>query len=127
MIEGDEGEVVPPDGVPRGETLLSNQYMLVEGRPQTKSLPSRGVEGRQGVEGGQRVEGRQSGKDPGGPPSARNEPAPLPITTSVGGVAIEVSSPAVIKSLSLQEPIRPVTPQSFRPHSSANVRSCKGV
>lgn len=41
MIEGDEGEVVVPDGTPRGETLLVKAYL--EGL-QTKSLSNEEVD-----------------------------------------------------------------------------------
>ena len=145
MIEGDEGEVVNPDkSVLRGEELLLKVYSVE--RPQTRSLSGKSTGGgptaipapsvvspqqppaasasqKTGSGTGERGEPavvrqeEEEGEGEGeGSHAAETSPMPDPLSSLHRGRLEELLLPSV----------RPVTPQSFRPRSSAaNTRSCE--
>ena len=112
-IEGDEGEVVVPDkDVPRGETLLVKEYLA---RPRTQSLSAKEKKG--GARGGARShsgatkeKGGAGGGDAPPPPIMSSSPSPVPVLR-----AHPAADPA--------PSTRPVTPQSFRSHSSMAIHT----
>ena len=146
MIEGDEGEVIPATDRTRGDALLTQEYTW---RPQTRSLsvrkdkeplatrvaqeePPRGKIEPLAPRGAQEPLTTRGAQEE--PPRGKVEPLATrgaqeepprgkvePITTR-GVQEVGVSLP---RQDAMPPSIRPVTPQSFRPHSSANIRSCE--
>ena len=101
MIEGDEGEVVvPSEEALRGETLLVKEYSTTkeESRPHTRSLSKNKGEGGGGVKAQATT--------------VSSSPAPSP-------------GPRIHSVTDSVPPLRPVTPQSFRSHSSTDIHTSR--
>lgn len=130
MIEGDEGEVVMQNDIPRGESLLTKDYLLLDDHEQTAATPATNTNTAAVIPAS----------------SSGSSTGVITITTSsASSVAVQRAeatehfdehssqedshhspSPSLTRNKSVPS-MRPVTPQSFRSHSSATVRSCKFI